>query len=457
MSLRQLFSFATGSATSRNRTRRQSGSSASRKRRLGFECVEGRLLLTAVVIDRSTDPSADTIYVGQSGSNTVVDVNGTQVESIASSAISSLNIYGTAYNDTIEFDYSAGNPVPNGSIGVYGNGGQNQLDVWGNSDFTLASYVQLWGNISSIIGLSSIQSVVASASSTSDVAYVEAGTSSAGTFFGHLATGPGAGPGSNYQGNDGSYNNIALGFGSVTGISGNSADSAQLDDSNAGTSNVTAHPTSSFFSNGSYTVTANSFSHVSMTSSYGSTDFAYLDDQNSSSAATVWYQPLNCTYTGSGYDNQVFGFGHIQMNGDNSSDVVQLNDAGAPGTFTSTYTNSYVLGTINGSQYAGNAFFRNVFLAASYNTDQSAWNDPLGGASVALNSSSDPYIIFSNGYAVTDIGFVPPSGPNPVPDINANNQTNPAKLDYANASALSLVTLNPKINNQAYWYVNYNQ
>lgn len=228
-------------------------------------------------IDRSGDPSADTITVGTSGANTVIDVNGNQVYSGASSSISSLSITGTAYNDKIEFNYDGGNPVPDGTISVSGGGGTNELDVTGNANFTLASYVQLFGNISSTINYGYIQKVVATAYTGSNDVNLLAADSSAGVFYGHMETGVGQGPGANYQANDGSYNNIALGFNAVNAISSNASDVAKLDDKYAGMNNATGHPTISWFAGTAFSDTANSFAQVQFTS--GDTqDGAYLDD-----------------------------------------------------------------------------------------------------------------------------------------------------------------------------------
>lgn len=465
MSFLQLLGFSAAnrrSASSRSKTalsRKRPG--IGRRRVLGFETMEGRWLLSINVnIDRSGDPSpGDTITVSTSGSNTtiVVDYGANQQQTYGpytSTSISSLNITGSNYNDTIEFNYDGGNPVPDGTIGVSGGAGTNELTVTGNSNFTVGSDVQLFGNISSTISYGYIQKVIATAASPSDQVNLLAADSSAGVFYGHLQTGLGQGPGANYQANDGSYNNIALNFDAVNAISTNASDVAYLDDKYAGANNATAHPTVSWFQGNNLSDTATSFAQVHF-SSGDSQDGAYLDDQNNSNAASANYGPLYATFSGPGYSYSAASFGYTKMTGYNSADSAALTDTGTQGAFTSYNTDSYVTGTDNGASYNGSAYFAKVYLNAAQNTDTSNWFDYAGGVNVALNQYTQAYIVFANGASVTDIGFGRYSY---TATITAYNYSNPVKVDYATASSAFLVNFEPSDTpNNTYWYLNPNE
>jgi hypothetical protein len=359
--------------------------------------MEARQMLTALVVDRSSDPGPDTIYVAVSGANTIVDVNGTQVNSMASSSISSVSITGSPSNDTIEFDYTYGNPVPNSSapISVYGNGGTNTLSVNNaNANITISWRVQLSGNISSTITETDIQNVDASAP-----------------------------VGSNDQ----------------AGLFPPSS-------SVVSTFNADANQGATLQGSGYY----ESASHYSVVSgtSYNAGDAAVLDDANDTAAAMVYYATANCDYTGSGYNNASYGFLHTNIFGYNSSDVVSMSDAAnEPANFSSENSGSdaqtvEVGTTTGGQQYVGAALFRNEYLSAARTSDLSNWYDTLGGAVVGVEGASDTiaYIIYKTGANITDQGFDPtPANA----QIVAYNLSSPATVDYINEYEQLLVATSP--------------
>lgn len=455
---------------SRRRSRRPS---APRKRlsfhsggAFGIECLERRALLTAIVVDRSSDPSADTIDVGTSGSNTVISVNGANLYNVPSASISSLSITGTAYNDTISFDFTGGNPVPDGTMSVNGGGGADTLAASAGSDFNLGGTGLGVG--SSLIATANVQNATLTAGAdTSDIkvdgwagdatvncmstttADLYALPSATGnSFFAHPSSAVLYGPGYSYtasgyrdingygngegdtagiddqgspgnaelvpngasaiQGDGYGYLIEASSFGHVDAQSYYASDTAHMDFANAGY----MYPTYSYDtawqngSNGEYSAlfTAVGYSSVEMTSEIGPGASASVDMDDDGSSGTAYTHPASTTLQGPGYSNVADGFASATVTSYNSADVAYMDDNGATGG------SSYI-------SYPGYSYWQGNTSSGAYRTQETGFKTVN---SVAFNNANDSAFVNDNAGAAY---------------MSANNDV---QMQYGNGTVIGL-------------------
>ncbi|HVX11362.1 MAG TPA: hypothetical protein VHC22_09295 [Pirellulales bacterium] len=493
-------------ASTRSIRRRSKRMAAPAKRRLGFsgggaigmELLEMRGMLSGipVTVDCSGATGPCTIDVGTSGSNTVISVNGTDVFDGASTSIGSLSITGSNYNDTISFDFTAGNPVPDADVSVNGGGGTNTLTADASQTFYLLANDLLVGSTS--IQTQNVTDAVLTAAGTSQSTTVQGWVGNAtvdlasssdsvtlwalsgsttngftaypttsllsGTNYSYTTNGVGtisangngnsdlvelldqgatnttvfmsALVGSSMQGtvNGESYTVNAYGFPGVEAVSYSSTDSAELDDNGFGGSDTgSMNPTDSYIYGHGFSDTALDFPVVNMYAYYNSDGVGLNDSGTSGNGYT---HATSASFQGPGYDNTAHNFGTMTLASYNSSDTAYMDDQGASGAsnFYSNNGNSYWQGSAPSGSYIANAIGFKTIYSEAYNANDYAWyTDTAGGAYMEGYQGID--MIYGNGTSVHTVNF----GSAGNPHISANAALPPGQYDVAQSLLKSYV------------------